>query len=195
MPKQSPSTSHLIPPKDWIKFVRNGAILAFVVAVLLFRNSPHTSDEIALTIVIPLVIFNCIPFITVAIVETVQQLRPRAPQKPLPFPQSPTVQTEAVPLKYRLILYALIGMIVSFGAGFAILLASFAYPSFSVAWAARPARYLSYVLLGISILPIVALLSFVAGNYYQGRLRNSGSFHWFSRRVARPINYWPTSAG
>jgi hypothetical protein len=195
MSKQSPSTSRLTPLEDWIKFVRNGAIVASVVAILFFRHSPHNSEEITVTILIPLTIFNCIPLITVAVVETVGRFRPQVPQKPLPFPESPPVQTGAVPLKHRLMFYAFIGIIVSFGAGLAILVGSFTYPSFFVAWAVRPARHLSYVLLGISILPIVAVSSFVAGNYYQGKLRNSGSFHWLSRRVSRPISYWPTAAG
>jgi hypothetical protein len=179
--------------EEWIKFVRNGAIVALVVAILLFRNSPHDPEEIALTIVIPLVIFNCIPFILVGILDSIRRLRPQIPQQSLPLSQSPPVQTKAVPLKYRLFAYALIGTIIGFSAGLAILLGSFAYDSFYVSWAIVPARHLSYALLGISILPIVALLSFVAGNYYQGKLRGSGLFHWVSRTVTHPLNYWPTT--
>jgi hypothetical protein len=191
--KQTRPTDRVETLEKIIKFARNGCIVAFVVAILLFRNSPHDSEEIALTILIPLVIFNCIPFIVVGIVDSVRRLRPKISQEPLHFSQSPPVQTKALPLKDRFIAYALVVVILSFFAGIAILLASFTYASFYVSWAITSAQHISYVLLGVSILPVVALLSFVAGSRYQGKLRNSGLFHWVSRRVTHPVSYWPTT--
>jgi len=131
---------HLETPKEWLNFIRNGAIVALVAALLFFWASPHSAEEISVTIALPLIIFNCIPFVLMGIASAVSKWFPKAsPQEPLPFRSRPPVDTKDLPLKHRLVGYATLGILIvmlsSFFAGIAILLASFAYPYFDVSWA------------------------------------------------------------
>ncbi len=182
-------------PKEWLRFVRNGAILTLVVAVVLFWNSPHTAEEISVAIAVPLIIFNCVPFILVAVLREVSALFPKAPQESLPFQP---LDIKTVSSKQRMRAYALVGSLiftmVCFFAGLAIFFASFTYAYLYIPWAVIPARHLSYLLLGVSILPFVALVSFLAGMHYSAGFRNSAVLHWIFAKAAHPGTYWPTTA-
>jgi hypothetical protein len=184
--------NHLYSFTDSVKFLRNGAIVAAIASILLFWNSPHQAGEIATAIVVPLVIFNCIPIFLLGILDFVSRLRPNTVQKPLPLENQRT-NTNALPLKYRMAAYGIVGMFVGFFAGIAIFLASFTYSSFGIPWAEQPARHLSYLLLGVSALPIVVAISFFAGIYYQAKFRNSGMLQWLSVKARHPFTYWPTT--
>lgn len=164
---------------ELLAFLRNGAIVGAVASILLFWNSPHQAGEIALAIVLPLCIFNCLPFLLRGGFVTLSRLIPRTPQESLPFKPS-AAETKAIPLQYRLITYALLAMIGSFIAGLTIWLASFTYSSFDIPWAIYPARHLADALMGISVLPVVAFLSFLMGAYCHGKFR---SLPWVSRKI------------
>jgi len=177
---------------EWLRFFRNGTIVGLGLAVLLFWNSPHAADEIVVAVTVPLILFNCMPIVVSGILKIISELLPKSPQESLPLQAQP-MNTEAVPFKYRLILYGIIGIMVSFCAGVAILLASFTYAFSLVPWAIQPARGLSYLLLGICTFPIIAVASFIAGTYYSAKLRNTAILHWISSRATRPLTYWPTT--
>ena len=185
--------------EEWFKFVRNGAIVGLVAALLFFWNSRHTAEEISVAIALPLIIFNCIPVVLAGIANIFSRhFRKPVQQEPLPFPDKPTVNIKDLPLKHRLLGYAVVGtlvvMLICFLAGIAIFLASIAYPYFGVSRAALPARHLAYLVLAISVLPIVVLASFAAGLYCSGRFRDSAIFRWISSKAARPLDYWPNPA-
>lgn len=144
-----------------------------------FGILPTKRGEIATAILIPLVIFNCTPLAVMAVSAAASHLFSRTPQEPLPFkPQ--IMETKAIPLKYRLITYALIAIILSFVAGSAIWLGSFAYASLYIPWAILPARRISHLIIGISVLPMVALFSFYLGVYCHGKFR---SLPWISLKI------------
>jgi hypothetical protein len=185
--------------REWLKFTRNGAIVGLVAALLFFWNSPHTAEEISVTIALPLIIFNCTPFVLTGIASVVSMWFPKvSPQKRLSFPDKPPVNIKDLPLKQRLAGYAILGtlivMLMCFFAGIAIFLATFAYPHFYVPWAVTPARHLAYLLVGVSVFPIVAVMSFLAGLRYSGKFRDSAIFYWISARTTHPLSYWPTAA-
>ena len=163
---------HLYTPKEWLKFIRSGAIVALVASLLLFRDSPHTASEISVAIAVPLIIFNCMPLVLMGILK-------------------------AMPRKTRLVAFGIIGIlvivIIGFFAAVSILLASFAYAALSIPWAITPARHLSYILLAISALPIIAAISFLAG-IYSRRLRDSALLRFVSVKARQPSTYWPTMA-
>ncbi len=197
-PRQNPM-DHLQSPKELFIFVRNGAIVAFVPTVLLFWDSPHTAQEISVAIAVPLIIFNCIPFLFAGLVKGIVVIVsiwfPRNPTPELPFPTSTITSISDLPPKQQMIvriaLRVVLGMVICFFAGIAILLASLAYDSLSIPWAIAPAHYLAYLLLGISVFPIVACFSFLAGAYYAGQFRNrAGAF----ARAVDPLAHWPTTA-
>jgi hypothetical protein len=180
--------------REWLKFARNGAILALIISLILFWNSPHTADEISITIAVPLIIFNCIPFLLKGLFATIADLIPPSPQEPLPF--KPTVDLKALPRKRRISIAIIAGsvvfMIVCFFGGCAIFLASFGYPYFDVAWAVQPARHLSYVLFALTAIPVVAVLAFVAGMAYTGKILDSATALVIYLRTIRPLAHWPT---
>src|ERR1700691_180461 len=176
--QQNPA-SRLQTPNEWLRFARNGAIVALVASIALFWNSPHPAEEISAAIAVPLIIFNCIPIFIVGIADIISRLRPKPHQESLPF-EDHRANTAALPIKYRLAGYIIITIIVGFFVGAAILLASFTYASLNIEWAVQPARYLSFFLLGASALPIIAAVSFLSGIYYQTRFRKSGVLQWLS---------------
>ena len=184
--------SRLQTPSEWLRFARNGVVVALVASIAFFWNSPHPPEEIAVAIAVPLIIFNCIPIFFLGIADIISRLRSKSNQKSLPFEDQRT-NTTALPGKYRLAAYAIIGIIVSFFVGIAIFLASFTYTSLDVNWAVQPARYLSFLLLGVSALPIIAASSFLSGIYYQAKFRKSGILSWLSVKVSHPFTYWPTT--
>lgn len=183
--------------REWLTFIRDGAILAAVVAVVLFWHSSHSADEIAVTIAIPLIIFNCIPVLFVGVSETIKMWLPKSPQEELPLPVQP-IDPRTLPPRQRLIVYAglviLVVTIVSFFGSLAILAASFTYGYFSVSWAIAPARLIALVMLLVSIVPVVAILSFVAGIHYTGRLQMSISAVVTLLMDLHPLKYWPSAS-
>ncbi|MDO8431387.1 MAG: hypothetical protein Q7S58_03155 [Candidatus Binatus sp.] len=188
---------HLQTFKDWLRFVRNGAIATIVVILLFFWNSPHSAQEIAVVIALPLIIFNAFPILITGLVDIFQRFVPKTQQQSFPFTPTP-VEKPTFTRKQRIIGWFIIGtlivMVVSFCAGISILIASSCYHSLNVAWAIIPARYVSYTLIGISILPIVAIVFLYIGLRYSAWFRDNGSFPSASALIKRPINHWPTSA-
>ncbi len=186
----------LLTPSEWLKFVRNGAGFALCVGAILFWRSPHPADQIVVTIAVPLIIFNCIPFVLLGMGAAVSAIAVKLfpePQQQLPLhPQK--IDTLAVPLKYRLLAYTFIGALLVFFAGIAVLLASCTYNFFAVHWAVRPARLLAYIMLAPSLLAVIFAIGFIVGVYYSSNFRNSGSIYWVSRKATRPSTYWPTAA-
>jgi hypothetical protein len=179
--------------REWLKFTRNGLIVSFLVGLVLFWNSSHSADEISVAIAIPLIIFNCIPFV----LHSLSALLPEPPQKPLPLKIEP-VDFKNLPRhrRIRALMSAgiVIFMIICLFGGCAIFIASFTYPYFGVPWAVMPARYLSYVMFGFTALPVVAVLSFIAGMAYTGKVRDSATALWIYLRAIRPLTHWPTYA-
>lgn len=187
---------HLYTPKDWWKFTRNGVIVVTAVAIPFFWNSPHSADEIAVVIGTPLILFNCAPFLISAFFSVASKFLPK-PTEPLPpVPEQPPFKT--LPLKTQIIVLTvggiIVGMFICFSAGGAILMASFAYPALNVGWAVLPARHLAFWLLGLSILPIVAVTGFVIGIHYAGRMRNGMTLALISAQTQKTRTYWPTAA-
>ena len=182
---------------EWLKFTRNGLIFAFVAGLLLFWNSPHSADQISVAIAVPLIVFNCIPFVLLGVFAALSPLLPEPPQKSLPFTIE-AVDFKNVPRKQRA--YSLIArwvvvfMIICFFGGCAVFVASVTYPYFGVPWATAPARQLSSIMFGITALPVVAVLSFVAGMAYTGKLRDSAIALWIYLKTIRPFTHWPTYA-
>jgi hypothetical protein len=184
--------------KEWLKFARNGAILALVMGLILFWNSPHTADEISVAIAIPLIIFNCIPFLVRGLAATIADSIPSSPQEPLPFKTEPTIDLNALPRQRRMqiaiIAGAVVFMIVCLFAGCAIFLASFSYSYFDVAWAVIPARRLAYIMFAITAIPVAGVLGFVAGMAYTGKILDSAIALVIYLRTIRPLAHWPTYA-
>jgi hypothetical protein len=188
---QATQLERLQTTREWLAFFRNGLIAAFVAAILLFWNSSHSAEQITVAIVVPLIIFNCIPFFLHALAP----LLPQPPQRNLPLP---AVEPKALPPNRRRNALLAIGIIVSmiiclFG-GAAIFLASFTYDYFGIPWATNPARDLALLLVSLSILPIVAVASFIAGMVWTGKIRDSGLALWIYIKALRPLSHWPTFA-
>lgn len=183
--------------REWLIFSRNGLVFALIVGMVLFWNSPHSADQISVTIAVPLIIFNCIPFVLPGLSAGVRLLLPESPQKALPLNTQP-VELKTLSPKERISVLITIGtvvaMIVCFFAGGAIFAASFTYRYFGVAWAVTPAQHLAYLLFGVTALPLVAVLSFVAGMAYTGRVRDSATALWIYLKTIRPLTHWPTYA-
>jgi hypothetical protein len=183
-------------PSDWWKFTRNGVVVVSVVAIPFCWLSSHSADEIAVVIGTPLIIFNCVPFLLSALFSITARFLPE-PAEPLPPP--PTTQPfNALPTRRRIIMLSMTiiigGMFICFSAGGAILVASFAYSALDVSWAVLPARHLAFWLLAFSALPIVALVSFIIGIYYAGKMRSGVTLALISAQTRHPRTYWPTAA-
>lgn len=189
--------NHLQTLKEWWRFTRNGAIFGLLVALFFFWGSSHSADEIAVSIAIPLILFNCMPLILTVIARLISAILPPPRQESLPL-DSPPVDIKTLPAKQRvkayLLVWTVIAMILCFFGSLALLAASYAYPTFDIAWAAHPARILSVVLFAISVVPIVATLSFVAGMSYTGKIRDSAVAIWIYLRTIHPLRHWPTTA-
>jgi hypothetical protein len=171
--------------------------LAFGVALILFYNSPHSADEISVAIAVPLIIFNCIPFALRGLSAALSTFLPESPQKSLPLKTGP-VDFKALPREKRISVLVIAGivifMIICFFVGCAIFVASFTYPYFGVPWAVTPARHLSYIMFETTALPVVAVLSFVAGMAYTGKIFDSALALWIYLKTIRPLTHWPTYA-
>ena len=188
-----PALDRLQTFREWLIFFRNGLIVAFVAVLIFFWNSPHSADEISVAIAVPLIIFNCIPFV----LRGLSALLPEPPPKALTLKIEP-LDFKRLPRQKRnralMTTGSVIFMIICFFAGCAIFVASFTYPYFGISWAVLPARYLSYVMFGFTALPVVAVLSFIAGMAYTGKLRDSSTALWIYLRMIRPLTHWPTYA-
>jgi hypothetical protein len=179
--------------KEWLVFFRNGLTIAFVAAVVLFWDSPHSADEIAVTIAVPLIIFNCIPFF----LQSLATLLPQPPQNNLSLAEVQLKDFKTLPGESRRnapAIVAIISMIICFFGSGAIFLASFTYSYFGVSWAVTPARHLSYLLFALTSLPVVAVISFVAGMVYSGKIRNSALAALVYLKALQPLSHWPTFA-
>jgi hypothetical protein len=179
---------------EWLVFFRNGLIVTFVAALVLFWNSPHSADEISVTIAVPLIIFNCIPFV----LQALSPFLPQPPQKDLPLPPVRAVDFRTLPAGKRrnalLVIVAIVSMIICFFGGGAIFAASFTYKYLGVSWAVTPARQLSYLMFALTSLPVVAVISFIAGMVYTGKIRNSALAALIYLKALRPLSHWPTFA-
>lgn len=185
----------LYTPNDWWKFTRNGVVVVAAVAIPLFWNSPHSADEIAVVVGTPLILFNCAPFLLSAFFSVIAKFLPKSEALPPP----PTTQPfDTLPLRRRIIVRSIIGMIIAmfvcFSAGGAVLAASFAYSALGVGWAIVPARHLAFWLLGLSILPIATITGFIIGTYYAGKVRNGVMLALITAQTQKPRSYWPTAA-
>ena len=178
--------------RENFKFFYRGIPVAFAASICLFWNSTHNADEIIVAIATPLLIFNFIPILLNTATALTAQ-RKKLPQQSLPF-REPMSQTRAVPFRYKLVAYGLIGVVLSFFAGLSILLASVTYSFFEIPWASIPARHLAYILLGASAVPMLVACSFLAGVYYSGKFRNNSNASWLSYKASHPFRYWPTTA-
>ena len=176
-------------PKEWLIFFRNGLIVAFVVALLLFWDSPHSADEISVSIAVPLIIFNLVP----VILHSLSPFLPQPPQRQLPAVDFVTLP----PTRRRNALIALttvVLMMIFFFGGCAIFLGSFTYPYLGVDWAIGPARHIAFWMFAISALPVVAFVSFIAGMIYSGKIRDNVTALWLYLKWIRPLSHWPTHA-
>jgi hypothetical protein len=183
--------NRLYTPKEWLLFLRNGAVVATTAAVPLCWYTARSADEIAVVIATPLLLYNTILFLVPAAFSSIicWFAGPAVQQPP-----AASAHLNNYPLRTRVLLHAAVGSIVTvifcFGSGVSIFVASYAYPALHVAWAVHPAHVLSEWMVGLSTLPLVALIGFLAGGHYTGRL-------WvalISSRILKLENYWPTAA-
>ncbi len=85
-------------------------------------------------------------------------------------------------------------MIILLFGGVAIFFASFTYGYLGIPWAAGPARQLSFLLVGVSLLPVLTVASFLAGMVWTGKIRDSALALWIYLEALRPLSHWPTFA-
>lgn len=177
-----------------MKYFRNGLILAVVAVALLYSNSPHSADEIAVSIAIPLLIFNCTPFLLIGLAAVFRSFG-ASPQADLPLPTKSPAFVNLPPrekIKTFAIVSVVVAMFVAFFASIAIFLGTFLYGYFGIPWAIYPGRELALAIFAITILPFVGVSSFIAGMRYTGRLWNSVIALTIYLKTIGPFDYWPT---
>src|SRR5689334_7521112 len=110
--------------QEWTKFFRNGLIVAGAAVCLFFWNSTHSADEISVAVALPLIIFNCIPFLIRGVASILQSLQePSQRELPLSY-ESPDIHE--FPKEKRdlalAVAYTVLGTILGFFASIAIFL-------------------------------------------------------------------------